>query len=444
MLILAVMTQTENAVNVATTESPVPLEAVLSDELTRRPWREPDYKRENRALGALARALAESPREILRTFAQMILDVTESDSAGLSLLTIIDSEERFYWPAIAGVWQPHVGGGTPRHFGPCGDVLDADAPLLFRHPERRYPYLLPVMPPAVECLLVPFQVRGKSVGTVWAMAHDDRRRFDAEDLRLMRALGQFASAAYEVLLRLGEVTYPVHAGAAPPGAGGSGAAFANGRVRSAANKLSPRERECLALLVLARHPIDSIPHFDRPYSYVVQLLTHVGEAQRAKAILALYERDNAGLQRWNDPLLRHRMRGHIAFAEGSYGDALREYTDADVVSPCRICLAPFKAQAYDRIGQSNADSAIAQYTKLAETADFARIAPRRGIGYDADYLAVAYKRLGELWEQKGDGQRALTYYGKFVDLWKNADAELQPLVSDVRRRMSRLERAQPR
>jgi DNA-binding CsgD family transcriptional regulator len=198
---------------------------------------------ENRALAALARTLADSPRDILPTLAESILDVTESDSAGLSLLTIIDGEERFYWPAIAGVWQPHINGGTPRNFGPCGDVLDADAPLLFRHPERRYTYLRPVMPPAVECLLVPFQVRGESVGTLWALTHDDHRQFDAEDLRLIRALGQFASAAYEVLLRLGDVTYPEHAGSAPSGV--PAAAYDT----SAADKLSPRERECLALLV---------------------------------------------------------------------------------------------------------------------------------------------------------------------------------------------------
>src|SRR5215510_1264771 len=59
------------------------------------------------------------------------------------------------------VWNPHVGGGTPRNFGPCGDVLDQNRTLLFRRFERRYPYLLPVMPAAEECLLVPFYVAGK-------------------------------------------------------------------------------------------------------------------------------------------------------------------------------------------------------------------------------------------------------------------------------------------
>ncbi|HXY69493.1 MAG TPA: hypothetical protein VEH62_08590, partial [Gemmatimonadales bacterium] len=53
-------------------------------------------------------------------------------------------------------------------------------------------------------------------------------------------------------------------------------------------------------------------------------------------------------------------------------------------------------------------------------------------------LAPVYRRLGELYEAKGDRARALDYYGRFVDLWKNADPELQPAVREVRQRLSRL------
>ena len=52
--------------------------------------------------------------------------------------------------------------------------------------------------------------------------------------------------------------------------------------------------------------------------------------------------------------------------------------------------------------------------------------------------------FGELWEQKGDASRAIEYYGKFVRLWKNADAEFQPTVEDIRRRIARLDRRVPR
>lgn len=178
----------------------VPLEAVMcTEELARRPARPPDHETENRALASLAQAMADSPRTFLQALADTILEVLQTDSAGLSLLTTSDGGKRFYWPAIAGAWRPHVGGGTPREFGPCGDVLDRDAAQLFQHFERRYSYLLPATPPAVEALIVPFHVQGVAVGTIWAMAHDDRRRFDAEDRRQLENLGRFAAVAYHVL-----------------------------------------------------------------------------------------------------------------------------------------------------------------------------------------------------------------------------------------------------
>jgi signal transduction histidine kinase len=181
----------------------VSLESILcTEELHSRPSRQPDHEKENRALVALARTLADSPRTILQTLADTILEVSQSGSAGISLLTTDDGGKRFYWPAIAGRWKPHIGGGTPRDFGPCGDVLDRNTPLLFRHVERRYTYFQPITPPVEECLLVPFYVEGKAVGTIWAVAHDARRKFDAEDERLMSSLGKFASSAYQILVSL--------------------------------------------------------------------------------------------------------------------------------------------------------------------------------------------------------------------------------------------------
>ena len=174
------------------------LESVLcTEELNRRPARRPDYERENRALVSLAQALADSPRTILQTLADMILEVFQADSVGISLVT--EDGTRFHWPAIAGVWKPHIGEGTPRDFGPCGDVLDRNCPLLFSRPERRYTYFQAVTPPVEECLLVPFYVGGQAVGTIWAIAHDDRRKFDSEDLRMLVSLGTFASAAHQAV-----------------------------------------------------------------------------------------------------------------------------------------------------------------------------------------------------------------------------------------------------
>jgi hypothetical protein len=57
---------------------------------------------------------------------------------------------------------------------------------------------------------------------------------------------------------------------------------------------------------------------------------------------------------------------------------------------------------------------------------------------DPSFLAGTHKRLGELYEAKGDEQRARDHYAKFVALWNNADPELQPKVSQVKQRLARL------
>ena len=130
-------------------------------------------------------------------------------SAGLSLLT--KDGKRFYWAAIAGAWRPHLGGGTPRDFGPCGDVLDCNRAMLFTHWERRYPYLSAAMPLAEEGLLVPFYVNGKAVGTIWTIAHRNHRKFDAEDQRVLESMARFASAAYQTVESIEELKSEIEA-----------------------------------------------------------------------------------------------------------------------------------------------------------------------------------------------------------------------------------------
>ncbi|HEY1657369.1 MAG TPA: PAS domain S-box protein [Candidatus Sulfotelmatobacter sp.] len=71
--------------------------------------------------------------------------------------------------------------------------------MLFTHWERRYLNFSRTMPVTEEGLFVPFYANGKPVGTIWAFAHDNRRRFDAEDLRLLERTSRFASAACQVL-----------------------------------------------------------------------------------------------------------------------------------------------------------------------------------------------------------------------------------------------------
>ncbi len=82
-------------------------------------------------------------------------------------------EEKFHWRAIAGQWASHLGGGTPRDFGPCGTVLDRNATQVFSHPELDFPYFAEVTPYVEEGLLIPFYIGGDAVGTIWVISHDE-------------------------------------------------------------------------------------------------------------------------------------------------------------------------------------------------------------------------------------------------------------------------------
>lgn len=141
-----------------------------------------------------------TPKGVLQKLAETALTLCRAHSAGISLLD--EDQKRFYWPAIAGQWAAHLGGGTPRDFGPCGTVLDRNVALLFSHPERDFPYFGEVNPHLEEGLLIPFYLKGQAVGTIWVVSRDENHRFDAEDLRVMTNLGTFAATAYQTLLSL--------------------------------------------------------------------------------------------------------------------------------------------------------------------------------------------------------------------------------------------------
>jgi PAS domain S-box-containing protein len=179
---------------------PADLDSIIisTAELGRRSSRPSDHAAESQALLALARELATSPRGILQKLAETALSLCRAQSACVSLLD--DTRKNFYWPAVAGQWACYLGAGTPRDFSPCGTVLDRDVPLLFSHPERLFTHLSEVKPYLEEGLLIPFHVDGQAVGTIWVVNHDHGRQFDAEDMRVLGGLADFAAAAYQSFL----------------------------------------------------------------------------------------------------------------------------------------------------------------------------------------------------------------------------------------------------
>jgi PAS domain S-box-containing protein len=173
-------------------------EVLITEELSRRPSRVPNYVTENRALTVLADAVAQNPQKILDKLAELALSLCQADSAGVSILEEDGDEAIFRWHAIAGAWARYIGRTLPHHDSPCGFVTDRNRSQLFHEPARFFHQLQGLEPPLYEVLMVPFSVRGEPVGTLWAVSHRPEHRFDAEDERLLSSLSHFAAAAHSL------------------------------------------------------------------------------------------------------------------------------------------------------------------------------------------------------------------------------------------------------
>jgi tetratricopeptide (TPR) repeat protein len=184
---------------------------------------------------------------------------------------------------------------------------------------------------------------------------------------------------------------------------------------------------------LARYPLDSLEPLDRPYLELTPAFALAGKADQANRLYREYEAViPEGMRRLR--LEGHAARGAIAEAEGRNEDALKAYLAWFTENgTCGICGSYELGTIHDRLG--HADSAIAAFERAAgtPTIESARV-------LESYTRAPSLKRLGELYESRGDRRRAADNYNRFIDLWKNADSELQPAVREVRARLAQLAR----
>jgi signal transduction histidine kinase len=174
-------------------------DVLITAELARRPARAPDPLAENQALHALARQLTGTPLALLDSLVEIARELCQAGSAGVSVLATLPTGERiFRWDAMAGAWAGYAGRSTPCDFSPCGTCLERGAPQLYAYPARYFTYLADASPPLVESLVIPFST-GEASGTIWIVAHDERRKFDAEDVRIMASLAGFTAAALGIM-----------------------------------------------------------------------------------------------------------------------------------------------------------------------------------------------------------------------------------------------------
>jgi tetratricopeptide (TPR) repeat protein len=181
---------------------------------------------------------------------------------------------------------------------------------------------------------------------------------------------------------------------------------------------------------LQRYPLESFDPLDRPYLGLARVYAWAGSPEKARELVA--EREAT----LNEDALRggeafsHGVKGVIALAEIKPQEAIAEFRTWDEGTACTVCALPFLAMAYDLAGQP--DSVVAINERYLETPWLWRV------GTDSYSRALAYERLGQLYEERGDTQKAIHYYGRLLELWKDADPELQPRVESAQRAIAAL------
>ncbi|MBX3174078.1 MAG: protein kinase [Gemmatimonadaceae bacterium] len=205
------------------------------------------------------------------------------------------------------------------------------------------------------------------------------------------------------------------------------------KLQHAANQVAVLQRPADARATLARalrdHPPAEMDPAERPWDMILRLATLTGDSalalrahREAKLLWANLGPDSAGVVAFLDGLL--------AGARAQWGAMLSRVGEAD-----RLLMidesesAVWRIVAFDRLG--NSDSSLVWLERFTSF-----------IGDNPEpyslFGAQTHKRLGELYEQRGDRAGAIAQYERFVDLWRDAEPALQPQVRDVQARLTRL------
>jgi tetratricopeptide (TPR) repeat protein len=180
---------------------------------------------------------------------------------------------------------------------------------------------------------------------------------------------------------------------------------------------------------LARLPIDSIPPSDRPWEELSELGAAIGDSALARRALAGFERDQASLSQ-NPEGRRALFVASVAVGEQRWTDAIQALRAADASgTPFYRHVYVQLGRAYDRSGVP--DSAIRYYEMFLRTPDPQPIE-------DGKWRAQTHRWLGELYESRGAAGQAIEQYDRLLELWADADPELQPQVTEIRGRAAKL------
>jgi tetratricopeptide (TPR) repeat protein len=139
---------------------------------------------------------------------------------------------------------------------------------------------------------------------------------------------------------------------------------------------------------------------------------------------------------------RMRAEGHVLLAEGKHAEGIALLRRSEMlpdgpVGNCVKCMPMWLGFAFDRMNMP--DSAIFYMEQALGTFDPNSFADFR----DQMIIPLFNRRLGEMYEARGDRVKAANHYRVVTELWKNADPELQVIVNELKARIRRLSDNEP-
>lgn len=179
---------------------------------------------------------------------------------------------------------------------------------------------------------------------------------------------------------------------------------------------------------------DSIGPWNLPYVELAAFTAMASDTTAASEYLARRQRASdaeqglpVGARLW-----RQVLSGSLALIEERPRDAVERFraaleVPASIACGGEACVLPLLARAHRVAGARDAE--------LRTLRRFTTGYSQFRLEWDALFLGPALERLGELHEERNDVERAVDYYRRFLNLWEDADPELQPRVEAVRERI---------
>jgi eukaryotic-like serine/threonine-protein kinase len=178
-----------------------------------------------------------------------------------------------------------------------------------------------------------------------------------------------------------------------------------------------------------------VPALQRNWFGCASLLALTGDAAAARAVMGRWAEELPEGVRRRDARGQQLVEGTIAMAEGRVEEGLELHRRATERWNGEWLSTPLLALAHDMAGQ--ADSALVAYHRFEDLTHWMRPTA------DILFRALAYERMAQLHEERGEVAEAVRYHQRFIDLWNDADPELQPRVESARHALARLA-AEPR